>query len=270
MVLNDTDIQNRITSAQLLTDYDVGNIQNCGYVLRAGKVFQPTTGAEEVLNTAVGRRKALVWEIGPSECLVVRTEEKVKMPNDICATYAPLFHLSSQGLMLLNASVVEPGYEGRLSCFLVNFSSQRISLAPSQQVAKITFHQLTAAPGNPRPKRLEDDKYEEMLSVSAKKFHKSFMDVTGIETRAVEKARDAVKKWVLVGGVFVAILSSWAAFEPLLTKWFWEKMGIYSTTQRIEDIKLMKDLESARLKAEIESLKTEFEKLKNEKQLKRK
>jgi deoxycytidine triphosphate deaminase len=262
MVLNDTEIQQRINSAQLLSSHDPGKIRNCGYTLRAGKVFQPKTGEEILLNVTANNTRAVVWEIGASETLIVRTKEKVKMSNDLCATYAPLYHLSSLGVMLLNASIVEPGYEGPLSCFLVNFSSERISLEPDAEVAKIMFHRLSAPPGSLKPMTIEDQKYEAGLAVYAKKFHKSFMDITGVEDRAVEKAREAVKKWVVFGGALVAFLLLWATLEPLLSKWLWEKTGIYTTTQRVEDTKLLKDLEAAQLKAEIERLKIEIQNLK--------
>lgn len=263
MILTDTEIKQCTGSDQLLTDFEPKNIHNCAYILRAGKVFQPKTGKEELLNTINGNTRALVWEIGPSETLVVRTKEKVKMPKNLCATYAPLYRLSSQGLMLLNASIVEPGYEGRLSCFLVNFSSKRIPLSQDEAIAKIIFHKLSGSPGDFQPLTIEDKKYEKDLAISAKGFYKSFMDITGIEDRAVKKARNAMRNVVITGGVLVAFLLLWASLEPLISKWLWDKAGIYTSTQRVEDVKLLKDLETAQLKTEIETLKIEIQNLKD-------
>src|SRR5262249_39093751 len=147
------------------------NIKNCAYTLRAGKVFQTETGKEELLGSTDGNSRSIVWEIGPSETLIVRTREKVKMPNDLCATYAPLYRLSKQGVMLLNASIVEPGYEGCLSCFLVNFSSERISVAENDPIAKITFLRLSRAPEKLEPESISDQIYEQYLAIAAKKFH---------------------------------------------------------------------------------------------------
>lgn len=272
MILTDVKIKKRIDSEGLLSNHDLASIKNCGYTLCIGKVFQPQTGKEEILNTPVGNTVARVWQIGPSETLVIRTREKVKMPKDLCAIYTPLHSLSRQGLMLINASIVEPGYEGYLSCFLVNFSSKPITLKQDDLISKITFHQLSEPPGDLAPLSIEDNKYEEMLSEMAMRFDKSFMDITGIEDRAVQKARDAVKRWVIIGGVLVAFLLLWAQMEPLLSKWLWQKPGIYTGTQRTEDVRLLKDIEIAQLKLaneqvkqkrdlEIAQLKAEIEKI---------
>ena len=66
----------------------------------------------------------------------------------------------------------------------------------------------------------------------------------GIEKRAAEKARSELKGWVLGGGIMVAILVSWASLEPIVSKWLWEKTGLISSTGRVEDVKLLKDIQS--------------------------
>lgn len=283
MVLIDTEIQHRITHEQLLTNHEPGNIKNCGYSLRAGKVFQANSGEEDLLGIGTGSTRKVVWEIGPAEVLVVMTREKVKIPSDLCASYAPLYHLSNQGVMLLNASIVEPGYEGNLSCFLVNFSSERISLSENQRIAKITFHSLSAAPGKLQSATINCREYETMLAKAAKKFHRSFMDITGIEERAAVQAKTVVKKWVTIGGGIIAVLLLWASLEPFFSKWLYEKTGIYTDAQRMDDALLLKDLQAARsaldasapssreqnpdieqLRSDIENLKTEVGKLRSE------
>jgi deoxycytidine triphosphate deaminase len=246
MILSDTEIQRRINQQRLISDYDQDNIQNCAYTLRTGQVFQPETGQEEILGMTSGSTGSVVWEIGPSETLVVMTRERVNIPADVCATYAPLHRLAQQGVMLLNASLVEPGYEGPLSCFLVNFSSERISLGPNEAIAKITFHTLNATPGQLRPQTITVAEYRKGLAKHAKKFHKSFMDVTGIEDRAVEKARGELRKLVLTGGVLVAILLVWATLEPIISKWVWQRSGRPITTlEHVEAAKLRNDLQVA-------------------------
>jgi dCTP deaminase len=230
LILQDTDIQNRVASQQLLIDYVADNIRNCGYTLRAGKVIEPESGDEELLDDTRGGNRRLVWEIGPGETLVVRTIEKVIMPQDLCATYAPLHRLSSKGLMLLNSSLVEPGYEGRLSCFLLNFSSQRITITRGMPITKMAFHRLTGPPGQLHSQVMQDEEYDAALSESAKRFHKSFMDVSGVEKRAVEKATGAAKSAVVWGGVIIAFLLLFSTLEPFFSNFIFERTGIYTDT----------------------------------------
>jgi deoxycytidine triphosphate deaminase len=243
--------------------------------LRAGKSFLPETGEEEVLNLPTASRRHHVWQIGPSEVLVVRTRERVRMPRDLCATYAPLYRLSRQGVMLLNASLVEPGYDGPLSCFLVNFSSQTITIAPDDPIAKIAFLRLTQAPATFAPEAFDDAGYESGLSASATRFHRSFMDVAGIADHAADKATKSAKGAVVWGGIVIGVLLFWAQLEPLTSSWLRKVPGWpMNATDRAVDaqIKLgiegkLKELEYTRkalqLETEVQTLRNELQELKS-------
>lgn len=167
------------------------------------------------------------------------------MPPDLCGSYAPLFRLAKQGVLLLNASTVEPGYEGPLSCFLVNFSAKTIALRSDGPIAKIIFHRLEHQPRELKPEAVSSLEYKQILSECAKDFHSSFMDVSGIAAHAVESARKELRNWVVIGGVLIAVLLAWSSMEPLISKWLWEKHGIMTVTQRVEDAKMLKDLQAA-------------------------
>lgn len=244
MLLNDAEIETRVVKDKLIRDHKPEHVKNCGCMLTAGAAFEPETGNQLILDKT--KSGPLFWELGPSETLVVMTNETVKIPADLCASYAPLNRLAKAGIMLLNPAIVEPLYEGRLSCFLVNFSSQKVQIAPDTPISKIIFHGVTAAPGKPKPEKLTDDEYRTQLSKNATLFHRSFLNITGIEERAAEKARGALRSVVISGGVFVAILVAFASFEPLISTWLYEKTGVRSSTQRTQDAQLLKDIESAR------------------------
>jgi deoxycytidine triphosphate deaminase len=275
MVLSDADILTRIAADQLLSDHVPGNVRNCAYTLRAGKIFLPETGEEDVLNAPAVARRHHVWQIGPSEVLVVRTRERVRMPDDLCATYAPLYRLSRQGVMLLNASLVEPGYDGPLSCFLVNFSSQTITIGPNDPIAKITFVRLSRPPATLRPETFADGDYESGLSASAKKFHRSFMDVASIADHAADKATKSTYGAIRFGGIVVALLLFWAQLEPLFSSWLRKIPGWpMTTTERAADAHVKLEIESKlkelgyaqkslQLEAELQRLKAELEDLKS-------
>lgn len=210
-----------------------------------------------MLNVSAGSRRQLLWEIGPAETLVVMTRENITMPSDVCGTYAPLFRLAKQGVMLLNASIVEPGYSGPLSCFLANFSAGPVTLRQDAPIAKILFHKISGPPAEPKPEVIERRRYEEDLAEDARRYHRSFMDVSGIEDRAAKKARSELKGLLIIGGAIIAVLLAWASLEPVLSKWIWEKTGFISATQRAEDVRLLKDIqnEQAVLKLQLEQKK---------------
>jgi hypothetical protein len=173
--------------------------------------------------------------------------------------------------MLLNASIVEPGYEGPLSCFLVNFSAHRVALRPDGPIAKVVFHSLTQSPVKPQPQVISPLQYRQELAEHAKLYHRSFLDVAGIEERAAAQAEKKVRGWVIGSGVGLGLLLLWATLEPVVSKWLWEKPGIISTTQRVEDARLLKDLEAAKESVRLlldrqkqDEMKVELERLRAE------
>lgn len=244
-MLNDQEIISRIRRDGLLENHTAENVQNCAYSLRAGSAFEPGTGHERTLEKGEHH-----WNIGPNEVLIVKTRERVKIAPDLCGSYTPLHTLASKGLMLINASIVEPQYHGNLSCFVVNFSSRPVALAPGDKVAKLTLHELNAAPSYPKPFAVDEAKYDRSLADQASAFSRSFLDVASISDAAAEKARGALRSVVIGGGVFIGILLLWASLEPVLSKWLWEVTGVTSATQRVRD---------AELNSEMQALKRELD-----------
>jgi len=246
VILSDADISARIASDGLLDGFDSGNVKNCGYTLRAARVFNPESGDELLIGDLGNGAQRHTWDIAPAETLVVMTRETVRIPPDLCASYTPLHRLASGGLMLLNAAIVEPGYEGPLSCFMLNFSSVRVQIAPDEGISKIVFHTLNASPAALKREAISAERYAGGLSKAAQRYNRSFLDVSRIADRAAERARQSLKGWVLGGGALVAVLVLWASLEPVTSRWLWEKTGVTSSTQRVEDIKLQEDMRSAR------------------------
>lgn len=245
MTLNDSEIRSLIGSAALLKGHNPSYIQNCGCMLTAGTVFAADTGTEIPLNQS-SNDKHHFWELPPSETLIVMTREVVKMPPHLCASYGPLHRHAQRGVMLLNPAIVEPHYEGPLSCFLVNFSSKRVQIARGEPISKIIFHQLTDPPSSPVPMEIDEASYKVKLSKAATLFHRSFLDVTGIEDRAASKARRGLKGWAIGSGVFLAFLVLFSTLEPLVSRFVLERTGIVTATQRTADARLLEAIERSR------------------------
>jgi deoxycytidine triphosphate deaminase len=201
MVLSDAAIKELITNEadtnkKLLRDYDSKNIRYCGYELRLGKVVSPQTGEIGSFADKRGWREKIFRStpkclvLAPSEMVLVITKEAIHLPNNLCATYGQLNRLANQGLMILNTSIVEPGYDGPLSCVLVNFSSQKHALSADEPIAKVNFHQLHGKPDVLQGK-IEMEKYEEIACKNATALPKSLLDIAGVEERVSEKVGSA-------------------------------------------------------------------------------
>ncbi|MDQ3813408.1 MAG: hypothetical protein M3347_05600 [Armatimonadota bacterium] len=247
MTLVDFEIQQRVANSQLIQPFDPDKLSNCRYYLRAGKVFLPESGHEQVIRS-IGNQgeRRLTWSIKPSETLVIMTRESITMPRDLYATYGSLHHLAQKGLLLVNASIVEPGYQGPLSCFLVNFSRQTIHIAPDDPIAKICFHPLSAAPQNLYPLIIPVEKYESDLAKAAAQYPTSFMDIGGVEKRVADSVTKSINNTIKWTGVLITLLLLWATLEPLFNKWIYEKSGALTNTGVQEVMKLRQELNEAR------------------------
>jgi deoxycytidine triphosphate deaminase len=245
MTIVDKEIQTLVETQQLISPFEVANLENCRYNLRAGKAFLPKTG-EEIAVGAGKWKKRDYWVVKPSETLVIMTKETIKVPSDMFASYSQLNTLARRGLMLFNVSIVEPGYNGHLSCFLVNFSLENAYLYPDNDIAKLCFHKLTSAPQDLKSLTISEENYKRDLVKSAQLYPISFMDIGGVEERIVDRATKRINKSITVAVVFIAILVFWTALEPVVSKYLWEKQGVMTSTQRLDIMKLQQELEKTK------------------------
>ncbi len=271
MVLNDHDIEQLALNSKLIHPFHRGNLCNCRYNLRAGYALSSNDGLEIKLGNLGNGMQRLIWTIKPSETLMVMTTEKVKIPSNLMASYSQLNRWAEQGLMLVNTSVVEPGYEGYLSCFFVNFSKNTIDISKNADIAKICFYQLTNVPDQLiayPPKSA--DAYRAGLSTAAMRYPKSFLNIgeyeqqsTEIEKRLKEKVNDvdksiseintkvaeiepritknvtmSVRGSLLAGGIGLAVLIAFATFEPFFHHWIDDKTGIATETANLQKFQL--------------------------------
>lgn len=240
MVLTEREIKERVERDAILEYHDPDRIKYCGYELTLGKVISPKTGRVEWVEDKPKRsfRNVLTtkncYVLEPSEMLVIVTKELVKMPSDLCATYGQLNRLANHGLLILNTSIVEPGYHGPLSCVLVNFSSQRQVLATGESIAKLNFHTLSGTVENPLKQSFDQEAYTRVVSKSATSLPKSLLDITGVEERVTEKVGAAIKKSIALGGVLIVVLLLWAQLEGVLSHWIYERTGIMTAQKQVE------------------------------------
>jgi deoxycytidine triphosphate deaminase len=230
MLLADTEIKALCANEEpLITDFDPKLLSVCTYAFRIGRMFCPPDGPTQ--NVTLSSDLVV---LAPNETVLLMTKERIQLPNNLLATYSPLNSLARQGLMLLNASVVEPGYKGNLSCVLVNLSSGKIPLRVGERVAKVVFHRLND-PQKPEPLEIDEARYgNDLESIAATRYHRSFLNVNAVALQAANAATQAARSSIILGGILVAVLLAFAQIEPFVSKWLWEKTGIGTTATQVE------------------------------------
>jgi deoxycytidine triphosphate deaminase len=240
MILSDGEIKKRVASQKLIEGHDPEKIKYCGCELTLGRMVSPKTGK---VHSVIPERRS--WLSGvltsskffwlePSETMILVTKEKLNMPSDLCATYGQLNRLANLGLIILNTSIVEPGYAGPLSCVLVNFSSQKHGLSPGDPIAKLNFHTIEGTPIKQLTDNFTHEDYEQLVSKNSTHLPKSLLDISGVEERVTEKVTGSVKKSLVFGGIFLAILVLWSQLEGFFSEWIHKRTGFVDTKFQIE------------------------------------
>ncbi|NJO02525.1 MAG: hypothetical protein HC880_13285 [Bacteroidia bacterium] len=224
MVLSNQEVYRLINYENLIEGADLSNVKNCSYTMKIGEVYEPDSGYVLDLEQAEAGRKRVNYVIRPSEVLIVKTKERINTPLNLCASYTALQSLASQGLLLINSSMVEPGYHGNLSCFIVNFSREDICFEKNADIVKLVFYQLDQEAKKTQfqteyVEQIDEETYRQSMARKAIRFHRTFLDIERVEERASKRAYESIQRAVRWSGVFIALLLLWASLEPVITKW---------------------------------------------------
>lgn len=225
MILSNIDIQNYVTNHQMISSFEPESLKNSSYKIRIGKIIEPDTGN-------VIKRSCKGYVLKPNEIVIIQSLETFKIPNNITVSYTGLFSTSSKGLLLINASMVEPAYEGKLSCFIVNFSAEKKIITEGDEIARLTFHQLSQTPNPVTPEVINDEDYLKRLRKDSFSYNKSFLDIDGIEKRIFSNTSNKIRSQLTIGGFLIGFLLLFATLEPILSKWIWDKTGLVTTTEK--------------------------------------
>lgn len=137
-VLSDKSIRERMAAGQLVINGEVQSALHCAYEFSASTMFKGGASTPD----DVGDEPRT---IEPAELVWIRAKETVDIPKDMVGLWVQTQTLSRQGLLLLNTTIIEPGYKGPLTAVLVNFGQRRVALDRSSKIAKVVFLRLDGA-----------------------------------------------------------------------------------------------------------------------------
>jgi deoxycytidine triphosphate deaminase len=199
-------VEQKILDMQLVRPCTEDNLKNSTCDLTIGEFYPMGEQSNEVVK---GLNE--VW-IEPSSMLAVRTKEHVVLPETVTGIATLVTSLTHEGLLCLNVGVVDPGYDGHLSAFLVNFSRRPRKIALNDRLFRVLFFehdQLT----NCKPWINSKDDYHKFLNGKAQnEFATTFLDVDGITALAENSAWKVVlnavlNRWIAPVSLFIAVIS---------------------------------------------------------------
>ncbi|MBQ9230704.1 MAG: hypothetical protein IJ190_05910 [Prevotella sp.] len=271
-MLGNASIKDYVRHSNLIDNYDEECLRNSSYRLRVGKLIRP--GGNNVLDFDSEEENqgwsGKIWrkivaaipqnqggfkivnnryELKPNELIIFQTKEIIKMPLNLSATYAALDSVAKQGILLINASMVEPGYEGYLSGVLLNFSSRSFYFTPNMEIVKISFSEVNGDVEDRLHERI--DNYTEQLQEKAQNYTQTFLDIDRIEKDVISKTAHRVRRQFVWGGWILLFFLAFCTLEPVLYKYIWHDSWVPLNSTQIE---LERSIQKSKEKEMIESL----------------
>jgi len=134
-VLCDKTIKEKISKNELIPFGNPDGATHCSYEFTAALILRG--GSHEPIQVT---ESGVV--IKPAQLVWIRAREDISMPANMVGLWIQTQKLARQGLLLLNISLIEPGYEGPLTAVLVNFGKNKVIIRPDTKIAKIVFFTL--------------------------------------------------------------------------------------------------------------------------------
>lgn len=182
-VLSDTTIRDRLSS--LVPNGQASDANHCAYEFTAEKVFKGSA-AEPLL---VSDSKPVV--VAPTELVWVRAKEQISVPNNCVGLWVQTQTLSRKGMLLLNHTLVEPGYRGPLHAVFVNFGKAKVTISPVTKIAKVVFFELDKGAEN--LVRFDTSAYDNSILEISANSPDSFMHLSSLAPSLKTEADDLLR-----------------------------------------------------------------------------
>ncbi len=139
-VLSDRQIRQEVSKGTLvISSFNEKSLNPASYDLTVGpKALKGKKDGSPVVNLEQDR----IIQIGTAEFVEVLTNERLELPNDICARFGLRSYYTRKGLLMFGGPQVDPGFKGQLIVSLFNSGPRIIVLKYGDDFCTIEFSRL--------------------------------------------------------------------------------------------------------------------------------
>lgn len=151
MVLGIEELQALVKKSGLvenLSERELSNPEGAGFDLRVGEVYEISgkgflgvTERETPEMQILGKNEGEKISLKPRTYYVLKTIEKVNMPENLLAIMTPRSTLFRSGVYIFGGQV-PPGYKGELNMGIYNFRDEEFELEIGARVVHIMFFEV--------------------------------------------------------------------------------------------------------------------------------
>jgi|SRR6185437_10044022 len=153
------------------------------------------------------------------------SDEEICLPQDVCALAHVLTRKCNDGLLTLNIGVIDPGWSGKISTPILNFSSSKQLLSKGDKFIRVTFHRVgmeTSIPSANGVSPSEDDYVRSVRSRAVNSFGQYFLNIRYLVNQLASKENARLRSTLLK---YIPI----AAFSLAVFAFFVTLGGLYAT-----------------------------------------
>jgi len=140
------DVVKKLGLIENLSEKELNNPEGAGFDIRVGEVFEIKNygflGVKQRktpnVETIAHHKKDKEYFLKPGEYVLVKTMERVNLPENIVALTFPRSTIQRCGVLLL-ATQTSPGYSGELVFGLKNLGNENFKLELGSRIANIMF-----------------------------------------------------------------------------------------------------------------------------------
>lgn len=202
--------------------------------LSVGRIYQPEQAPDQL--GGVGKpRTRLNLEQG--QTALVETLEHVNLPSNVIAIGFPPASVTTNGLLMINPGVIDPGYSGPLRCTVINMGKTPYLLENRSRILRLVFFRLSGTPsvtGSFSGVTVDEELMERLC--------KDFMNV---EAKAINAAKREIAVSQIRGPVLMAGIAIVASLiTTLITQYYGviksEDKLVATLTAKVNDLQVDK------------------------------
>ncbi|NND77870.1 MAG: hypothetical protein HKN39_06775 [Flavobacteriales bacterium] len=117
-------------------------LRGSSYDLRVGTVFNKNGNSKDKLYSYQNEKHDVVYEVAPSQIVMMLTQEEVYIPKNLCGTVYARNQESSKGFLILNPGHIDPGFSGPISICAINLSNVVKYITLGESMFTLLLHEL--------------------------------------------------------------------------------------------------------------------------------
>ncbi|MBR1217502.1 hypothetical protein JQ557_05860 [Bradyrhizobium sp. U87765 SZCCT0131] len=171
------------------------------------------------------------YKLPPMGIVEVVSKERFRIPVGLCCLAHVKTSLCNEGLLTLNTGIIDPGWNGRVSSFILNFGKDDRLLLQGGVFLRVTLHRMSSLNADDTFDLLETDPQSDRSYIAERRrniverFAPEFLNLQKIVKSAVaetfDKYRQLLIYYVPIGAVLLALLTFFLNFGilALVQKW---------------------------------------------------